>query len=85
MYAQPPTKPNARTPHITCTHVPPGGATAVVYAARDLQTGGSVALKVVACGGPKQVPISVVRREVGGAAPRPLERRRAGEASLSPR
>lgn len=41
-----------------------GGATAIVYSARDLQTSGRVALKVVSCGGPKQVPISVVRREV---------------------
>ncbi|KAI8470582.1 MAG: kinase-like domain-containing protein [Monoraphidium minutum] len=40
------------------------GATAVVYAACDGQSGLRVALKVVACGGPKQVPISVVRREV---------------------
>jgi hypothetical protein len=52
-----------------------GGATAVVYAARDRQTGGRVALKVVACGGPKHVPISVVRREASarppGGRPRP--------------
>ena len=46
-----------------------------MYAARDMQTGGLVALKVVACGGPKQVPISVVRREVGDAAPAAARRR----------
>ncbi|KAF6257642.1 kinase-like domain-containing protein [Scenedesmus sp. NREL 46B-D3] len=39
------------------------GATAVVYAATDKQTGCQVALKVVQCGSNK-VPVSVVRREV---------------------
>uniref|UniRef100_A0A383VK64 Protein kinase domain-containing protein n=1 Tax=Tetradesmus obliquus TaxID=3088 RepID=A0A383VK64_TETOB len=39
------------------------GATAIVYAATDKQTGRQVALKVVQCGSNK-VPVSVVRREV---------------------
>jgi hypothetical protein len=56
-----------------------------VYAARDTATGGRVALKVVACGGPQQVPISVVRREVRRAARRAPRAGRGGGQTAADR